>query len=179
MINKNKLLLFTIITLLTLALSSCSLFYKTYSRDDAKISETRFDEIIEALNNKDSETLKAMFSSNALKEADNIDEDIEYLMDFYKGEIISIESAREGSDSKDGDEREIELRTLNFVSTDEDEYIVFYIDNLTDTKDPDNVGLDMLQIIKQSDRKTQFDWGGDKTYCKGIYRPPTAETTTD
>lgn len=179
MINKNKLLLFTIITLLTLALSSCSLFYKTYSRDDAKISETRFDEIIEALNNKDSEALKAMFSPNALKEAPNIDDDIAYLIEFYKGDIISVENASEGSDSKDGDDREIDLKTLNFVSTDEDEYIVFYIDNLTDTKDPDNVGLDMLQIIKQSDRKTQFDWGGDKTYCKGIYRPPTTETTTD
>ena len=33
----------------------------------------------------------------------------------------------------------------------------------------------MLQVIKESDREKEFDGGGDKTRCAGIYHPDTAE----
>ena len=40
--------------------------------------------------------------------------------------------------------------------------------------DKDNVGLYMIQIIKDSDKDRQFDWG--VVYkCAGIYRPASAD----
>ena len=64
---------------------------------------------------------------------------------------------------------------IYIVTMDEDTYIVFFIDQIVDTKNPDNVGIYMLQVIKESDREKEFDGGGDKTRCAGIYHPDTAE----
>lgn len=170
-----RLLLFTTIIALSFGLSSCSSFRaELFARDDKKIAETRFQNIIEALENNDKEGLKNMFSPSALKEADDIDGDIEYLMKFYQGKVESKEDSRQGSDSKNNGERTSELKCFYRVTTDEDKYIVFFIDQLVDTKNPDNVGLYMLQIIKLSDREKEFDWG-NKTKCAGIYRSTATE----
>ncbi|EPR11484.1 hypothetical protein L323_11790 [Ruminiclostridium papyrosolvens C7] len=48
---------------------------------------------------------------------------------------------------------------------------MFFIDQIVDRKSTDNIGLYMLQIIKESDKKKEFDGGGEKTRCAGIYRP--------
>ena len=63
---------------------------------------------------------------------------------------------------------------LYTVTTEEDTYIVFFIDQLVDTKNTDNVGLYMLQIIKESNEEKEFDWG-NKTRCAGVYRPSVTE----
>lgn len=171
LIKKKKLYLFTSAVILSLVLSSCGFRSEIMSRDDEKIADTRFEKIIEAIKSKDKVGLKKMFSQNALKEAKDIDGGIDYLIKFYKGKLISKDSAREGSDSNDFGERISELDCMYTVTTDADKYIVFFIDKLVDTKNPDNVGLYMLQIIKESDEDKEFDWGGDKTRCVGIYRP--------
>lgn len=135
-----------------------------------------FEKIIDVLDNNDKKGLKNMFSTNALKEANDIDGGIDYIMKFYKGKIISKDDGGGpvALDSKDDGERKSDLKCFYKVTTDEDKYIVFFIDQLVDTKNPDNVGLYMLQIIKESDRKNEFDWGG-KTKCAGIYRPTATE----
>jgi hypothetical protein len=163
--------LITIIAL-SMGLSSCSSFRSELnSRDDHKIADTRFQEIIDALDNKDSEALKKMFSTNALKEAYDIDGSISYLMGLYQGKVISKEPAYSGKGSKNNGEKTSELDCMYLVTTDKDKYLVFFIDKIVDTENPNNVGLYMLQIIKQSDREKEFDWGGDKTRKAGIYRP--------
>ena len=156
-----------------LSLSSCS-SYNVATRDDKKIAETRLEEIIEALEKEDEEALKDMFSSNALKQANEIDSGIEYVMNFYEGKVISIEGSLESSDSKNNGEVKSELKGFYIVTTDKDEYIVFFIDQLVNTQNPDNVGLYMLQIIKLEDRDKYFDWGNE-TICAGIYRPDITE----
>ena len=59
------------------------------SSNDEEIEDARFQKIVEALENKDKEGMKKMFSPNALKETEDIDGDIDYIMEFYKGKIIS------------------------------------------------------------------------------------------
>jgi len=116
-----------------------------------------------------------MFSPEALKEAKDIDDGIEYIMQFYKGKIKSKDGTVVTSDSKNNGEKTSELECYYTVTTDVVTYIVFFIDQVIDTKNPDNVGLYMLQIIKLSDEEKEFDWGGDKTRCAGIYRPAETE----
>ena len=164
------LLLITIITL-SLGLSSCGNFKATrFSRDDGKIADTRFQKIIEAIDKKDKEELRKMFSPQALKEAKDIDGGIDYLMEFYKGNLESKERALTADDSSNYGKDTSELKCFYRVTTDVDKYIVFFIDQIVDDKNPDNVGLYMLQIIKLADREKEFDWGS-KTRCAGIYRP--------
>lgn len=143
-------------------------------RDDKEIAEIRFQRIAEALENKDKEGLKKMFSPNALEKAKDIDSGFDYLMEFYKGKIKSKKIALEVTDYKNYGERTSELKVSCTVTTDEDTYIVFFIDQLVDKKNPDNVGLYMLQIIKKSNEEKEFDWGTFKK-CAGIYRPDTAK----
>lgn len=179
----HKLKLITSLLLMTLfiALTSCGSFRaEMMSTDYDKIADTRFNEIIDALNSKDSEALKSVFSTNALKEAKDIDNGIEYLMDFYKGEIIDKEVALDNEGANDYGKKTNTLRCLYTVTTNEDVYLVFFIDELVDTENPDNEGIYMLQIIKEADRSKYFDWG-DKTKCAGIYQPTenTSESLTD
>ncbi|WP_310939130.1 DUF5104 domain-containing protein [Clostridium sp. SHJSY1] len=129
----------------------------------------RLQKIIEYLESQNKERLRNLFSPNALKEAKDIDGDIDYIMNFYKGKFISKEGSLESSDSKNEGVIKSELKGFYRVTTDKDKYIVFFIDQLSDTENQDNVGLYMLQIIKLEDREKYFDFG-EKTKCPGIYR---------
>jgi hypothetical protein len=174
--NIKKLLLFVTIISLSLVLSSCNSFRTgIISRDDDKIADIRFRKIIKVLEKKDKKELKKMFSPKALKEANNIDDGIEYIMKSYKGKMKSNDGTVTSTDSNDYGKKKGELDCMYLVTTDVDKYIVFFIDKIVDTKNHDNVGLYMLQIIKESDREKEFDWGGAKTKCAGIYRPKATE----
>lgn len=184
--NIKRLILFITIMALSLGLLSCSSVRSSMLRErlselnasnDNKIADTRFQNIIEALEDKDKEGLKKIFSPNALEEAKDIYGSIDYILKFYKGNLISKDDG-DGPvalDSKDDGERTSELQCMYEVTTDEDKYIVFFIDQLVDTKNPDNIGLYMLQIIKDSNKEKEFDWG-NKTKCAGIYRSSTTES---
>lgn len=166
-------MLITIIAL-SLNLSSCRFIVERFSRDDGKIADTRFQKIIEAIDKKDKVELKKMFSSQALKEANDIDNGIEYIMEFYKGNLESKERALQVNDSSNYVVDTSELKGFYTVTTDFDKYIVFFIDRTADDTNSDNIGLYMLQVIKFADRDKEFDWGC-KTRCAGIYRPTSAK----
>ncbi len=175
--NIKRLLSFITVVVFSLGLTSCTTFKpKQLRQNDEEIADARFQEIIEAIGKRDKEGLKKMFSVNALNKADNIDDGIEYITQFYKGEIKSKDGTVVTSDSKDFGTRTKKLECNYTVVTDKDTYIVFFIDQVLDTKNPDNVGLYMLQIIKEADEEEEFDWGGEKTGCAGIYRPKNTES---
>ncbi|NFT92444.1 DUF5104 domain-containing protein [Clostridium botulinum] len=140
-------------------------------KDDRAVADECFERIMECIKNTDKEGLKEMFASNALKEAENIDVGIDYVMDFYKGKIQSKDAALQVSDHNDHGEKTSEIKAFYTVETNEGTYIVFFIDNTVDIKNANNVGLYMLQIIKECDEDNEFDWGGKKTRCAGIYMP--------
>ena len=162
---------------LSIGLLACSSYRsELFFRDDHEIADVRFEEIIKALDNKDKKSIKNMFSTNSLKEANDIDSGINYLLEFYNGEVISKEAAYTGKNSTNSNgEKTSELDCMYLVKTDVDEYLVFFIYKIEDTKDPDNIGLYMLQIIKQANRENEFDWG-NKIRCAGIYIPAETET---
>ncbi|WP_160679953.1 DUF5104 domain-containing protein [Clostridium sp. C8-1-8] len=176
-----RILSITIIFVMSLVISSCSIYKisknpvaNRFSRDDGKIADNSFQKIVEAIDKKDKEGLKKMFSAQALKETKDINDGIDYLMEFYKGKIVSNERALEVSESTNHGVDTSELKCFYTVTTDVDKYIVFFIDRIVDDKNPDNVGLYMVQIIKLSDRDKEFDWGSN-TRCAGIYRPSDAK----
>lgn len=179
--NIKKIILLITIMVFSLLLVSCnsakSMMHarenELNASNDNKIADTHFNKIMEALKNEDKEGLKKIFSPNALKEAKDIDGGIDYIMKFYKGNIKSKDVAHEVSEENEHGKKTKEIKVSYTVTTDKGTYIVFFIDKLVDTKNPDNIGLYMLQIIKESDKEKEFDGGGDKTRCAGIYRPDT------
>lgn len=143
------------------------------SFDEAAYATAYFENIISAIEQKDSDKLKELFSENIQETNYDLEEDIEYLFGFVEGEITyksEIHGPTTETEVNYGEKHSFISCYFN-VSTEQDEYIIFMkICNIDDSDDK-NVGLQMLQIIRQEDKDTLFDWGGPKTACKGIYRP--------
>ena len=167
-----RLLLFVTSVVLAFGLTSCSGIGREFDlfRNDDAIADEYCEEIIDALENQDTDELKSMFSTSALAEAENIDEGLVYVMDFFQGETTLIDGGCSTSESVDHGEKTIELDCVYWVTTDKDEYFIFFVYDDVDTENPDNVGLYMLQIMKASEREEKYDWFG-KQYIAGIWQP--------
>ena len=167
-----RLLLFVTSVVLAFGLTSCSGIGREFDlfRNDEAIADEYCEEIIDALENQDTDKLKSMFSTSALAEAENIDEGLAYVMDFFQGETTLIDGGCSTSESVDHGEKTIRLEGRYWVTTDKDEYFIFFVYDDVDTENPDNVGLYMLQIVKASEAEEQVDWVG-KPYIAGIWQP--------
>lgn len=90
---KRKIFIPILIVILfsTMLLSSCFGNGEYTFKFDYDIAKERTAKLFEALENKDKDALKAMFSKNSLTEAENFDESVEELFDYFQGNIISYE----------------------------------------------------------------------------------------
>jgi hypothetical protein len=140
------------------------------SSNDDEIADARCQSIIEALENKDKEELRKMFSPSAQEEAKDMDSAIDYLLELYQGKLKSKDGAVVTSESTDQGEKEKELGCSYKVVTDEGNYSIYFIDKLVDTKNSDNVGLYTLEIIKESADDEFYYWGSG-TDRAGIILP--------
>lgn len=160
-----------------LFLCSCSLGgsrVQMLNKDnDEEKADARLEQIIEDLKNKDKDSLKMIFSKQALNEAEDLDERMDYLFDFVQGNIESWETIVHGNayESINHGSRIKKVSSWYYVNTDKEKYLFFFLDNTIDTDHPENVGVYMLQVIKAEDKDTQFDGGGPNTRCAGIYKP--------
>jgi hypothetical protein len=165
-LKKSLLLLF--MSLLLFFLTACipSGLLKKMKNPVEDSSDARFRGIMEALENKDSKAMKKLFSPNALKEADDFDVAFADLTEYFQGKVISSEGGMNGRSSTNHyPDCTEEKRSLYTVKTRKGTYRVSFIDKTADHLHPDNVGLYMLEMIKEND--TDNDWGEDA----GIYRP--------
>ncbi|MDP4146397.1 MAG: DUF5104 domain-containing protein [Bacillota bacterium] len=156
-----------------LLLSSCSLGdgRMMITDDSDKRADARMEQILKTIKNKDKDALKAMFSKQALKEANEFDGGMEYLFGFFQGNVVSWKQDRFTAETtSDYGKKSVMLVSWYTVTTDKDKYMFFVIDYDKDTINPDNAGLYTLRAIKAEDEKTQFTyWQAMK--IAGIYRP--------
>jgi hypothetical protein len=139
--------------------------------NDEKKTDTRLEQVLEAINNEDKESLESMFSKQALDEANDFDGSTDYLFEFFQGEDTTWE--RNGGPSvyetDDHGHKTKKINSMYYVNTDKQKYIFYLIEWTVDSDHPDNIGLYTLRVIKAEDRETQF--------CKyqdmkaGIYKP--------
>lgn len=173
----NKLIVILMFALIMLFLSSCSIVgsrVQMLNKDnDEGKADARLNQIIEAIKSKDKDSIKAMFSKQALNEAEDIDGRIDYLFNFVQGNIESWDTIVHGAttESINRGSRIKKSSSWYNVNTNKQKYLLFFLECVTDTDHPENVGVYMLQLIKAEDKETQFDGGGPKTLCAGIYKP--------
>jgi hypothetical protein len=160
-----------------LFLSSCSLGgsrVQMLNKDnDEGKADARLEQIIATLKNKDKDSLEKMFSKQALNEADDLDSRMDYLFNFVQGNIESWKAIVHGAttESVNHGKKVKKSSSWYYVNTDEQKYLIFFLECTIDTDHPENVGVYMLQVIKAEDKETQFDGGGPNTRCAGIYKP--------
>ncbi|WP_459764950.1 DUF5104 domain-containing protein [Alkaliphilus crotonatoxidans] len=156
-----------------LLFSSCSLGggRLMISDDSDKKADARMEQLLETIKNKDEDAFKAMFSKQALNEANDFDGGMDYLFGFFQGNVDSWKRDRFTSEtSSEYGKKSVMLVSWYTVVTDKDKYMFFVIDYTKDTINPDNAGLYTLRVIKAEDKDTQFTYWQDMKIA-GIYKP--------
>ena len=114
---------------------------------DDQQADARMEQIILAIKEKDGVALKSLFSKKALGEASDFESDVDYLFSFLQGTIDTWKrDGLDGDESIDYGKQSSMLRYSINVNTDKGIYELYVIDYVTDTINPDNQGVYMLEV---------------------------------
>ena len=174
-----KKLVFLVFLSSILLLTSCSFGGgRTLVTNEDKSADERMEQILAALKNKDKKALKSLFSKVAMDAANDLNGGIDYLFDFFQGDVKSCEQDTWGSDeSIHFGKKSVMLKAWYTVNTVKNKYKFFTIDYIKDTINPNNAGLYTLRVIKAEDEGTQFTYWQDMNIA-GIYRPDAEKNKT-
>lgn len=133
------------------------LYDPNYDREERLLKK-----VIAAVEANDTDSLKALFSVNAVAAAGDLDQQIADLMDFYEGQLVSLNSpASAVHQSHHGRVRTETTEATYELQTTEEAYRVAMAFCVTDTTDENNVGITSIYIIKEENADPEFAyWGG-------------------
>ena len=145
--------------------------------DDSETrASDRAEQVIDALQTGDKDALKSLFSEKAISEADDFDGSVDYLFNFFQGNVISWNQDTFSSDEHiDYGKSYEKLITWNFITTDQGTYEFFMIDYNPNTIDPSNEGIYTLRLIKAEDTETEIN-DSKAMEIPGIYVPDDQKT---
>ncbi|OPX41826.1 hypothetical protein CLHUN_43050 [Ruminiclostridium hungatei] len=134
------------------------------SNDDEK-ADARLKQIIESIKNKDKERIKVMFSEQALNEAKDLDERIDYLIALIKGNVESWDRIGGSVDETNNyGHKQIKSSFRYNVYTEQEQYLFSILEYTKDDDNPENVGVYSLKVINVKDEEPKFS-------DAGIYKP--------
>lgn len=174
-----------ILILGTLLLCSCSVLGSrtemlNIANDEGK-ANAKFEQVFNALKNKDKDALKSLFSKKAVNDSSNFDGELNHLFKFIQGEITSWEDSGSGptvfeSNNHGGETKEVS--SYYYFITNKQKYFITLRDYPVDTDNSDNVGLYMILFVKVEDKEKIYDGknkiiydGKKKLSHPGIYIP--------
>ena len=142
-----------VLTILAIAalLSACNSGDDAVLFDDGSLNaDNRLEEILAAIDENDSDELGNMFSKTTLSQVDNFQEQTENLFQLFEGTVKSWERTgfTSSSNIEDGEKNARNIAWYD-VTTDKTEYVFFIIECTKDTKQPDNIGLNTLAVVKK------------------------------
>lgn len=139
--------------------------------DSGDQADTRIEQVLNALEIKDSKCLEELFSKQALSEIDNFDEQTRDLFDLFQGTVDSWEQTGfTSTEDIEGHKKMTKGISWYDVTTDENEFVFFMIDCFTDTQNPDNIGLYTLYVVNKDDEDSKLTcW--ENMEIAGVYTP--------
>jgi len=156
--------------------TSCSFrkieMYSTLFRSDQDVANESFDQVLYAIQTQDATMLKSLFSEKAIIDAEDFDENIIDLFDFFKGEVLSYDGwagpATSARSDGEGHYQE-KFQSTYDVKTTESIYRFAIREYVIDTKDLDILGIYSLYIMngENSDLNIAY-WGGGE-WAAGIH----------
>lgn len=151
------------------------LYDRDYGREDRLLEN-----VIAAVEAKDAEAIKKLFSVNAIAAAGDLDQQIAELMEFYEGELVSLDSPASANHKSHHGRIRIESTEATFeLQTTEEAYRVAMSFCVTDTTDENNVGITSIYIIKEENADPEFAYWGGWVWDPGIviqYEPVSTNT---
>ena len=158
-----------LVAAVVLLLTSCSSHgVGVYDPYHGKLDDL-FSGITTAINDQDATALKTLFADSVLQQDTDFDENLEVLLGFIQGRIISYEvKGHSGEKSADNGERVAREQSWYVVKTEQESYIFIIIACLEDTTNPDNVGVETLRVLREADKDQHFaSW--EDVELPGIY----------
>ncbi len=172
-VSRKKNVSVMLMCLVVLSLSGCT--YKSrgdylakVARDEDKQSDEMMNSIVDALETQDAEALKNLFSTYALEHAEDLDEKIEEIIDFflgsnggYEGNCISERKANYGDIT-------LILTGTYTVTNERQEYMVNFITMPQNDEEPDKEGLYLIEVMTEEAEPEGFKWRNEDDE-PGIY----------
>ncbi len=141
-------------------------------KSEKEIMEEILEYVLLNIENEDSEAMKSLFSKKSLSEVENFEEDMNYLIDFFKGDVIDWEVAAGPGTSerlKSG-KKWIEIKIWYSIETTENNYVMFILNYDRDDFEPENEGLYSIRVVLEENRDTEMTVWQDMK-IPGIYNP--------
>ena len=145
-----------------------------FKDEDKNFSDNLIANIVEIIEKKDSNKLTELFSSDAKKDAVNLEDEIDCFFFFFSDSNIKIEE-NAGPIVYDGNENgQKSKKIINWyeVYAEKNSYTIFFVAWVENTFDKEKVGLYTLRVIEEKDFDEQFI-EHDKMEIAGIYYNPT------
>jgi len=156
----------------TVFLSACDYGDDVVLFDDGSLNaDVRLEEILVAIAENDSDELENMFSKTALSQIDNFQEQTKKLFQLFQGTVESWERTGFTSPTSiESGNKTVQSISWYDVATDKMEYAFFTIECTEDSKEPDNIGLSTLAVVKKEEEDLKFTYWQDMQ-IPGIYIP--------
>lgn len=136
---------------------------------DSEQADYIFEQIINALENKDALALKALFSDSTVASIGNFEEDIHTLVNFYEGEMVFYKRYGPGSHAyKEGTTQAKDIFASFDITTNLTKYRLAIRFCAVDSEKPENIGLYSLYIIKAENSDLAFAYWGNDVWNVGI-----------
>jgi hypothetical protein len=176
------------VVILMLILTGCSALFQNLLLNEKKEADAMAQKIVDALENKDENALRNLFSAKALTEIEDFDKGSEYVMGLYQGGIISLgDDYPRVSDHFGPPGRTKMLESAYWVTTDQGSYLLYFEYWIIQEQDPSAEGLYKIKLDTQETREAESFMGGGGYDRPGIYQPdwdedmakqPDKDTTT-
>ena len=173
--EKKHIVVVLLLNILLLSSCFCGRNSRTVMLDadtSEQIADAHLQQILDGLQTKDREKIKSLFSEQALTDTGDIDAGIDYLFEFFDGEVLRWDNNAGPSVGESINYGHVvkESRCFYDVETDKQKYIIFFLEYTKDTDHPQNVGIYTLRVIKTEDKETELGYWQDMKIA-GIYIP--------
>ena len=169
-----KIIISILLVLIVLSSSSCSrVFLLNFSAGNERVLATeRFENLLDKLESKDFEEVKALFAESA-KQTEDFDEKLSILINYYKGKSYNYDDHGTGPSTsatiKSGRKRVDFIKSYDIYTT-EETYRMFLVDIVRNDFDKSEVGIKSLYIIKyKNDTAQEYIYRGDGKETPGIH----------
>lgn len=157
-----------------LSLAGCGF---RYAIDNDNYAQDEFKLILQALDQRDKQAFKNLFSKESLEKIDGIDRKIDEFFEFYQGVSVSSKDLGGSSEKQMGRDRYLTFDQPYAVVTDQEAYRIVFSYTAYDEVDEDHVGLHSILIMTQAlaDEAKFWQWP-DENSIEVLYTIDDCET---
>ncbi len=117
-------------------------------QDEQELAHNKTEQLLKAIENKDKDSIKQMFSKAVISEGEIFDEEIDMLFEYFRGEVKNVIDASCVGSGESGEEGSIKIADFqSVVTTTEDKYVLTTRYYISDTVTRDRIGIYSFNIL--------------------------------